>query len=153
MRPSAADVRWMDEARCAGAEFNFVPDVEDTRGLEAVTTRWCNACPVRVECLAYALLYRESGYWAGTMTKERTLLGYARNRIKCPVCGCKALVSASADSKDFQICQSCGVSWTRSSSPGEEHDDQNRTAADQGPEPPGGPGRAPAPAGGGSVRA
>lgn len=113
MRPSAAEVRWQDRAQCAGSAYDFTPDHESPQGLKHVRAQWCNPCPVRVECLAYALLYRAQGYWGGTMTRERTLLGYPRNRTKCPLCGCKTLVCAQTDGKDFQICQSCGVSWTR----------------------------------------
>lgn len=145
MRPSAAEVRWQDRAQCAGSAYDFTPDHESPQGLKHVRAQWCNPCPVRVECLAYALLYRAQGYWGGTMTRERTLLGYPRNRTKCPLCGCKTLVRAETDGKDFQICQSCGLSWTRGSShKGEDdgHTADDGRAAGTGCEAPGGPGGA-----------
>lgn len=110
----ASEVGWMEESSCKGARFNFTPDVEDQNDLEYVQDEWCNMCPVRTECLAYALLYRASGYWGGTGTTERKLLGYARNRVRCPVCKSKALVRTT---EGHEICQGCGLSWTSVSRP------------------------------------
>lgn len=108
----AADVGWQREANCNGAPFEFTPDVESPNDLESVRDKWCNPCPVRTECLAYALLYRMSGYWGGTDTAERRLLGYARRRVRCPVCKSKALVTTP---EGHEICQACGMSWTSAS--------------------------------------
>ena len=108
---SAADVVWMDYGECNGAsEVDFTPDVELPRELEYVRATFCNICPVRTECLAYALLYRMSGFWGGTSTTERRLLGYARNRVRCPVCKSKALITTP---EGHEICQGCSVSWLR----------------------------------------
>lgn len=112
---SAAEVRWQDYARCGGTRMNFVPDRETVAELNAVRTEFCNLCPVRLECLAYAFLYRAKGYWGGTSTEQRTLLSYARNRVKCPVCKCKSVVVFGP----HQICQGCGQSWTRTGTEGE----------------------------------
>lgn len=109
----ASDVIWMREARCNGAGFDFTPTCETPEDL-AYARNWCDPCPVRTECLAYALLYRMSGYWGGTDTVERRLLGYARDRVKCPVCECKALVTTV---EGHEICQACGMSWTAASCP------------------------------------
>lgn len=111
---SAADVNWQASASCTDAQFDFAPEVETPKELEYARSGWCNTCPVRTECLAYALLYRMSGYWGGTSTAERRLLGYARNRIRCPICKSKALVKTT---EGHEICQACGVSWTATSRP------------------------------------
>lgn len=155
MRSSAADVRWQDRARCAQSTYDFTPDHESPQELERVRALWCNLCPVRVECLAYALLYRTKGYWGGTLTEERTLLSYPRNRVKCPLCGCKTLVRAETDGKDFQICQSCGVSWTRGVSHKGEDNGQtvDGTAPEQGEDSAGRPGGGEEASGRGSVPA
>lgn len=108
---SAAEVMWQDDAECNGASFNFTPDAEDPKDLLYVQGTWCNFCTVRTECLAYALLYRQSGYWGGTDTAERRLLSYTRNRVKCPLCTSKALIH-TADG--YEICLHCGASWTGS---------------------------------------
>jgi hypothetical protein len=86
-----------------------VPDNETGGQLALVRGSYCDRCPVRIECLAYAVLYRARGFWGGTSTQERTVLGYPRNRVKCPVCLCKTLTTTA----EHQICQGCGLSWRR----------------------------------------
>src|SRR4051812_6232354 len=98
----------MDHSACKGALFDFAPDVENLNDLEYAQSEYCNLCPVRTECLAYALLYRMSGYWGGTDTATRRLLGYARNRKRCPSCKTKAVVRTP---EGHEICQGCGISW------------------------------------------
>lgn len=115
---SAADVRWQDDARCAGNDsVDFVPDSENPQTLEFIRSAWCDLCPVRTECLAYALLYHLSGYWGGTGTSERRLLSYHRDRAKCPLARCrsKALVRTT---DGYEICLRCGTSWMRGAEPG-----------------------------------
>jgi len=111
---SAADVLWQEDARCNGTSFDFTPSAEDPESLEYVRGQWCNLCPVRTECLAYALLYRLSGYWGGTDTAERRRLAVPRDRAKCPVCKSKAKITTP---DGHEICQHCGLSWTGSSRP------------------------------------
>ncbi len=111
---SAADVLWQEHARCNGTPFDFTPGAENARDLEYVRRQWCNLCPVRTECLAYALLYRMIGYWGGTDTAERRRLAVPRDRVKCPVCKSKAKVITP---DGHEICQHCGLSWARSSRP------------------------------------
>lgn len=112
---AATEVRWQDRARCNGSEIDFTPEVESREELTQVRALFCDLCPVRTECFAYAVVYRAKGYWGGTSTQDRTLLGYSRNRVKCPVCLCKSLVRTES----HEICQGCGVSWTRILSEGE----------------------------------
>lgn len=105
---SAADVSWQGSAQCADADFDFVPADENPEGLEKVRATWCNFCDVRSECLLYALLYNQHGYWGGTTTSERRKLSKRRDRAKCPSCASKAVIKT----KGHEICQSCGISWT-----------------------------------------
>lgn len=39
----------------------------------------CRACPVKTECLEYALSTHEYGVWAGTTQRERALIRKTRN--------------------------------------------------------------------------
>ena len=61
---------WMLEARCR--EFDpasFFPS--DGVGVERAR-RICGECPVRMECLEYALEYRiDHGVWGGASERER----------------------------------------------------------------------------------
>jgi WhiB family transcriptional regulator, redox-sensing transcriptional regulator len=61
---------WMREAACRGVDpAAFFPS--DNTGVEAAQ-RLCAACPVRPECLEFALESRlDHGVWGGTSERER----------------------------------------------------------------------------------
>jgi WhiB family redox-sensing transcriptional regulator len=61
---------WMERAKCRGAApAEFFPS--DGTGVEAAA-RICEGCPVRAECLEYALRHRiEHGVWGGASERER----------------------------------------------------------------------------------
>lgn len=66
------DTGWMSKARCKDTEFNnisFFPK----RGEPAKEAKQvCARCPVRMECLTYALENREeAGVWGGASAKMR----------------------------------------------------------------------------------
>jgi WhiB family transcriptional regulator, redox-sensing transcriptional regulator len=64
------EYEWMLHARCRGAApTEFFPS--DGLGVESAQ-RICVACPVRGECLEYALEHRiEHGVWGGASERER----------------------------------------------------------------------------------
>jgi WhiB family redox-sensing transcriptional regulator len=64
------DATWMASARCRGIDpAVFFPS--DGAGFEAAQ-RICVECPVRAECLEYALVNRiDQGAWGGTSERER----------------------------------------------------------------------------------
>jgi WhiB family redox-sensing transcriptional regulator len=64
------DDAWMVHGRCRGASpTEFFPS--DGLGVE-IAQRVCASCPVRVECLEYALVHRiEHGVWGGASERER----------------------------------------------------------------------------------
>lgn len=60
---------WMEQAACRGedvAQF-FPPRGASTRGVAAL----CASCPVRPECLEFALAEGVKGWWAGTSERAR----------------------------------------------------------------------------------
>jgi WhiB family redox-sensing transcriptional regulator len=61
---------WMIDASCRDANATaFFPS--DGTGVEAVQ-RVCACCPVRLDCLEYALTNRlDYGVWGGTSERER----------------------------------------------------------------------------------
>ena len=67
---SGEDVAWMTRAHCRGiSPATFFPT--DGAGFEAAR-RICMDCPVRVECLEYALVnHIDQGAWGGTSERER----------------------------------------------------------------------------------
>ncbi len=67
MRP---DESWMDEAACRGRspELFYANDEVLLRAAVQV----CSSCPVRRQCLEYALSYGiEDGVWGGRTERER----------------------------------------------------------------------------------
>lgn len=61
---------WMLQAKCRGiSPTEFFPS--DGVGVEAAQ-KICHDCPVRLECLEYALEHRiEHGVWGGASERER----------------------------------------------------------------------------------
>lgn len=73
------DTRWMKWAACRGLDPNlFFPEKGDgSRGVKDV----CRPCPVRQECLDYAIETSQwKGVWGGTTERERKAI--RRNRRK-----------------------------------------------------------------------
>lgn len=73
-RPTKLDDDWMDEAACAGMSiYLFVHDMKNgphgqlTQSAIAV----CNGCPVRAECLQWALDVRDGDAILGGMTPNQ----------------------------------------------------------------------------------
>ena len=75
---------WMEHAVCRGAAPTaFFPS--DGSGVE-VAQRVCESCPVRAECLEYALEHRiEHGVWGGASERERRRILRERRRSGAPV--------------------------------------------------------------------
>jgi hypothetical protein len=73
----------------------------------SVALAYCNVCPVKVECLDYALANHEVGTWGGTTAYQRVQLGRERDRAKCPSCGASDLIYENK----VQLCLACGMSW------------------------------------------
>lgn len=68
----------------------------------------CARCPVREECLTWALdRPEEHGYWGGTTPNERDKLRRGISRRGCPVCAGLDLVALDGR----QVCTGCGMSW------------------------------------------
>lgn len=77
------DAAWMDRAACRGMPVNaFFPSSNESNSepsIEAITT--CRRCPVRQQCLDYAMVGGEKhGIWGGTTERERRKL--LRQRVR-----------------------------------------------------------------------
>ena len=66
---------WMAEAHCANLALEFVPAPQRPNKppsqAELAAIAVCRTCPVREECLDYALEHHELGVWGGTTERER----------------------------------------------------------------------------------
>ncbi len=74
------DVRaWRRRAACRGLASGIFYPASDEEATEAKAV--CDGCPVREECLAYALAAREKhGVWGGLTERERARLLRRRHR-------------------------------------------------------------------------
>ena len=79
MKAPAVDTQWMALGNCAEQPPSlFFPS--DGVGVD-VARRVCADCPVRTECLEYALTNRiDHGVWGGTSERERRRILKARAR-------------------------------------------------------------------------
>lgn len=70
---------WMSQAACAGlADVSadaWFPPVGNAKAKARMAKRICEQCPVRLECLSYALHHNiVHGVWGGLTPNERKLL-------------------------------------------------------------------------------
>lgn len=71
---AASTPEWRRSAACRGRDTNlWYPDGgQRHNALEAKAV--CHGCPVRAECLAFAIKHRERGVWGGLNEYERAKL-------------------------------------------------------------------------------
>ncbi len=76
------DVRWREDAACRGVDTDVFFPATDEEAEEAKAI--CASCPVREECLEFALQTRqEDGVWGGlTETERRRLRRRLRERAR-----------------------------------------------------------------------
>ncbi|HET7713815.1 MAG TPA: WhiB family transcriptional regulator [Patescibacteria group bacterium] len=53
----------------------------DSGGKANKARTFCKSCPVKQDCLNYAILYKEWGIWAGTTEEERKSLDMIRDML------------------------------------------------------------------------
>lgn len=112
------DRHWRDRAACLGivVTVDWVPANEAITKTDKELARasvFCRACPVRIECLRFALRTGAQGYWAGTSTYQRKQISRVRGRTKCPTCLGDELVAIDERDEDpKELCLGCGMSWT-----------------------------------------
>lgn len=78
-----APMPWARKAACSGADPDlFFPRLgNDAKAQARAAKEICAGCPVRVECLEYALVTpQKHGVWGGTTEKERIRIRRARRR-------------------------------------------------------------------------
>ena len=76
-----AELEWMAIAKCRGIDpAEFFPS--DGSGVDRAQ-KVCNGCPVRDECLEYALSARiEHGVWGGASERERRRILRRRRQLQ-----------------------------------------------------------------------
>lgn len=73
---------WVDDAACAGEDpALFFPAVGQHGAAISEAKAICARCPVKADCLDYALRHREEhGIWGGTTDWERRRMRSSRRR-------------------------------------------------------------------------
>lgn len=108
---SAPAADWMTQAACRGlpTELFISAGDEDDEPWEppAAVQAICYGCPVRPECLAFAIRHETRGTWGGTSFDQRRQLRRVRQRLACSVCASTDTAVVGA----YQFCLSCGMSW------------------------------------------
>jgi len=69
----------------------------------------CDRCPVKPECLEWALDHKEEGVWGGTSEATRRSLERPRVRTKCIACNSVNVAAIKGQKKE--VCVDCGLSW------------------------------------------
>jgi WhiB family redox-sensing transcriptional regulator len=75
---------WMDRAACNGTDVNFFPEVGETA---AAARALCKDCPVREECLQWAVdRGEEHGVFGGLSAKDRRFIEPGSSSWQCSIC-------------------------------------------------------------------
>lgn len=98
---------WREQAACHGFKPNtFFPTPEDDPDLNAYPRSICARCPVRNDCLAYAIVSNKTdGIWGGTTSSEREPL--RRQGVRWNECRCGRLYWR--DGGGGIVCDGCRV--------------------------------------------
>lgn len=131
VRVNAADVpvdpgppgTWTSEASCAYTPLDLLDFFGGTRENWTTSKQVCKECPVRRECLTYALDARATyGVWGGLNPIElRFALGrnaqgevWAYNpEVRCPYCRSATVATRTTEQLVTRTCSGCGFEWER----------------------------------------
>lgn len=115
---------WVDRASCGGMVQALLDFFGKRRVDWSMSKQVCSGCPVRWECLEYALGARNvHGVWGGLDPLElRFALGrdaqgaiwtYDRSVVKCPYCRANTNAVPLDDFSVQRKCPECNFSWVR----------------------------------------
>ena len=64
---------WQDDAACKDVDVSvFYPEYRRTKNQNSkIARKWCHNCPVKVQCLLWAMANNEKGVWGDTSEKTR----------------------------------------------------------------------------------
>jgi len=98
-----------DNGLCAQADPELFYPQYDSPSFTEDAIAVCDRCPVRAECLDWALDHEEQGVWGGTSEATRRSLKRPRQRRHCIICQSTNVVTNTEETRGY--CVSCGLSW------------------------------------------
>jgi WhiB family redox-sensing transcriptional regulator len=107
--PRGEDLAWREQGACNNPYVDytvFFPPYDSPSG-NAAAKKICDRCPVKAQCLAWALKYDEMGIWGGTGEADRRAIKRRRVRKTCLSCDSNAIV----EENHAEVCLACGMSW------------------------------------------
>ena len=75
------ETKWMADAACVGLDTEMF-FVDKGVKVDPLIVKMCNACPVKADCISYAIKYDMEGHWGNTNQRKRQRLRAASNRQK-----------------------------------------------------------------------
>lgn len=85
------------------------PDTFFEDSSEELAQKICKRCPIRWECLNFAIEFDERhGVWGGMTAQDRKNIKFKRIRVKCPYC---SNVILDETKTRMVTCLACGLSW------------------------------------------
>lgn len=95
---------------CKDEPWELFYPTYDSPSSTAAAIAICNRCPIKPECLEWALKHDEEGVWGGTSEATRRSLKRPRLRTKCISCQGINVITNTELKNEF--CVDCGLSWT-----------------------------------------
>lgn len=106
MTAAVAQLDWQTQPACRGARNDlFFP--ADGAVPSPVALGMCGRCPIKDECLDWALSHEEFGIWGGLTEAQRRAINARRHRVRCPDCRSDNVIEEGR----HEVCISCGLSW------------------------------------------
>ena len=103
---------WQLKGACRAYDPDLFHPEPGAEAQAAAAKTVCWRCPVRVECLSWALQGNMTGVWGATTEKQRNRLKWRRERTYCPVCASSLVIDERTGPRKGQVCVACGTSWT-----------------------------------------
>jgi WhiB family redox-sensing transcriptional regulator len=104
-------MEWQSQGSCKGKPLEwFFFKQTTTEVVFPQVADLCSKCPVRADCLTYAITTRSEGIWAGTTTADRRNPNRQRRELKARMTECGSYGGYQKHLRDkTQRCYECKV--------------------------------------------
>lgn len=113
------ELAWQESGLCRAPSATihidaYFPDLFDEDAACVVPSeiqQQCAMCPLKQQCIKWAIDHDEFGFWGGTSRYQRRLMQKVTKRVKCFSCGSDAVMENPLAVRPTEVCMSCGTSW------------------------------------------